>query len=126
MDFEKMLYTNLKHIETAAEWVQATAGSESMVLFCGRMDSESIRLYRVAEKLEKEFAQVRFFDLEADNPDTFRFVAEIVATEERQLPMALLFRNGEVIGTIPGTGDEELVKQHLLTQFGRNLQTTKI
>jgi len=121
-----MLYTNLKHIETAAEWVQATSGSENMALFCGRMDSESIRLYRVAEKLEKEFGHVRFFDLEADNPETFRFVAEIATNEEKGLPTILLYRNGEVIGEIAGTANEEMVKQHLFTQFGTPSQTINI
>jgi thioredoxin 1 len=65
-----MLYTNLKHIETAAECARIIKENENVMIICGRMGPFSIPVYRIAEELESEFSHVKFFDMEYDNPES--------------------------------------------------------
>src|SRR5512146_3231242 len=65
-----MLYTNLAHIETDAEYQKAILEYENAVIVCGSMNQACIPVYRIAEELESEFPHVKFFDIEFINPES--------------------------------------------------------
>jgi len=43
-----MLYTNLKHIETAANHAKRINENENVIVICGRMGPMCIPVYRIA------------------------------------------------------------------------------
>jgi methylmalonyl-CoA mutase cobalamin-binding subunit len=47
-----MLYTNLNHIVTAAQYNEALQNNTNVMMICGRMGEYSILVYRVAEALQ--------------------------------------------------------------------------
>ena len=49
-----MLYTNLKHLETAAEHTRIISQNENVMVVCGRMGPMCIPVYGIAEELESE------------------------------------------------------------------------
>ncbi len=65
-----MLYTNLKHLETAAEQASVISENENVVVVCGSMGPMCIPVYRIAEELEAKYKQVKFFDMEFDDPES--------------------------------------------------------
>ena len=65
-----MLYTNLKHLETAADLKKAISENENVMVVCGRMGPMCIPVYGIAEELEEEYKHVKFYDMEFDNPES--------------------------------------------------------
>lgn len=91
-----MLYTNLKHIETAAEFKRTIAENDQVVIVCGRMGEFSIPVYRMLETLQTEYPTVKFFDMEFDNPES-HVVCELFADmPESKVPFLLFYENGEL------------------------------
>ncbi|NLU38134.1 MAG: thioredoxin family protein [Bacteroidales bacterium] len=116
-----MLYTNLKHIETAADFQQTIAESGQVVIVCGRMGEFSIPVYRILEELQTEYTPVKFFDMEYDNPES-SIVCELFADEsEAKVPFLLFYENGELIYRTWGTKTrEDLVA--ILREIIRNMK----
>ena len=48
-----MLYTNLKHIETAADHQKLINENENVMVCCGRMGPMCIPVYGIMEEIEK-------------------------------------------------------------------------
>ncbi len=92
-----MLYTNLKHIETADQHEKIISENENVMIICGRMGPMCIPVYRVAEELEDEYAHVRFFDMEFDNPEAhiIRDLTEVKGF--MGIPFTIYYKNGEVV-----------------------------
>jgi len=65
-----MLYTNLKHIESAEQHAKILKENENVMVICGRMGPMCIPVYGIAEELEDEYKNVQFFDMEFDNPQS--------------------------------------------------------
>ena len=65
-----MLYTNLKHLESAADHKKAISENENVMVICGRMGPMCIPVYGIAEELEDEYKHVKFYDMEFDNPES--------------------------------------------------------
>lgn len=92
-----MLYTNLKHIERAAEYAQIISENENVIVICGRMGPMCVPVYRIAEELEKEYAHVKFFDMEFDNPQSqvIRTLPEVRGF--MGIPFTIYYKNGQVV-----------------------------
>jgi len=92
-----MLYTNLKHIENAAEHAKTISENENVVVVCGRMGPMCVPVYRIAEELEKEYAHVKFFDMEFDNPESqvIRTLPEVRGFTG--IPFTIYYKNGQVV-----------------------------
>jgi len=92
-----MLYTNLKHIETAAEYPQIISENENVVVICGRMGPMCVPVYRIAEELEQEYVHVKFFDMEFDNPESevIRSLPEVRGF--MGIPFTIYYKNGRVV-----------------------------
>jgi len=92
-----MLYTNLKHIVSAAEYAQIISENENVMVVCGRMGPMCVPVYRVAEELEKEYPHVRFFDMEFDNPES-QFIRTLPEVRGFMgIPFTIYYKNGQVV-----------------------------
>jgi len=118
-----MLYTNLKHIETAADFRRAIAENENAVVICGRMGPFSIPVYRIAEELEPAYKQVKFFDMEFDNPESeiIRNLPEVQGLFG--FPLTVYFKRGEVVKATVGTQTKEQVIEILEHQFAETVNS---
>ncbi len=105
-----MLYTNLKHIESANDYYHFIAEQENIVLICGSMDINSITIYRIVEEIEKDYQHVKFADIEFDNPEML-IVNKIIETHEfKDKPLLIYFKNGELIHISSGIKTKEELK----------------
>lgn len=112
-----MLYTNLKHIETAEEHAGIVNESENVVVICGRMGSQSIPVYQIAEDLEKEFPAVNFYDMEYDNPESqvIKKLPELIGLTS--IPYVVYYKNGLVVNVTSGIQSKSQVTAILETAF---------
>jgi len=92
-----MLYTNLKHLESAADLEKAISQNENVMVVCGRMGPMCIPVYGIAEELEDEYKHVQFFDMEFDNPESYviRNLPEVRGF--MGIPFTVYYRNGKVV-----------------------------
>lgn len=112
-----MLYTNLKHLENAAEHAQAIVEHEHAVVVCGRMGPSCIPVYRAAEELEKEYRHVKFFDMEFDNPESqvIRSLPEV--SQFMSVPFVVYYKNGEVVKATSGIQSRQQLIEALNEEF---------
>jgi thioredoxin 1 len=92
-----MLNTNLKHLESAADYQQAISNNENVMVICGRMGPMCIPVYGIAEELEDSYPQVKFYDMEFDNPDSrvIRSLPEVRGF--MGIPFTIYYKNGKVV-----------------------------
>lgn len=92
-----MLYTNLKHIETASEHAKILSENENVMVICGRMGPMCIPVYGIAEDLEEEYPHVKFCDMEFDNPQAhvIRNLPEVRGF--MGIPFTIYYKNGQVV-----------------------------
>ena len=92
-----MLYTNLKHIETAADHAKIISENENVMVICGRMGPMCIPVYGIAEELEDKYKHVKFFDMEFDNPESYviRNLPEVKGF--MSIPFTIYYKNGKVV-----------------------------
>jgi thioredoxin 1 len=92
-----MLYTNLKHIETAADHAKVISENENVMVICGRMGPMCIPVYGIAEEIEEEYKHVNFFDMEFDNPQSsvIRNLPEVRGF--MGIPFTIYYKNGKVV-----------------------------
>ena len=102
-----MLYTNLNHIETTANYQRAIAENNQVVIVCGRMGEFSIPVYRVLETLQYEYPTVKFFDMEFDNPESLVVCKLFADISEAKVPFLLFYEKGELFFRTWGSKTEE-------------------
>ena len=92
-----MLYTNLKHIESAAEHAKIISENENVMVVCGRMGPMCIPVYGIAEEFEKDYSHVKFCDMEFDNPEShvIRSLPEVRGF--MGIPFTVYYKNGKVV-----------------------------
>lgn len=92
-----MLYTNLKHIESAAEHAQLINENENVMVVCGRMGPMCILVYGIAEEIEDEYTHVKFCDMEFENPESqvIRNLPEVRGF--MGIPFTIYYKNGKVV-----------------------------
>lgn len=113
-----MLYTNLKHIESADEYSRIIGENENVVVICGRMSSICIPVYETAEHLAKKYRHVKFYDMEFDHPEAYviRDLPEVKKLET--MPYTLYFKKGEVIKATENHQTREQLISLLNESFG--------
>ena len=116
-----MLYTNLKHIETATDCARIINENENVMIICGRMGPFSIPVYRIAEELEPAYKQVKFFDMEFDNPESeiIRKLPEVQSFSG--FPVTVYFKQGEVVKATVGLQTKEQVIEILEHEFSETI-----
>lgn len=112
-----MLYTNLKHLESAAELKKAISENENVMVICGRMGPMCIPVYGIAEELEKEYSHVKFYDMEFDNPeaDIIRSLPEVRGF--MGIPFTIYYKNGRVVKATSSIQTMTQVRSILDTEF---------
>ena len=111
------MYTNLKHIESAAQHVELINGGQNSMVIWGRMDPGSIAVYRIAEELEAEYPNVTFYDLEYDNPglNTVCNLPEFSIFTE--IPYNVYYKNGKVVKATSGIQSKMQIMDILDKEF---------
>jgi thioredoxin 1 len=112
-----MLYTNLKHIETAADHAKIISENENVMVVCGRMGPMCIPVYGIAEELENEYKHVKFCDMEFDNPEShvIRNLREVSGF--MGIPFTIYYKNGKVVKATSSIQTKEQVKTILDKEF---------
>lgn len=112
-----MLYTNLKHLESAADLNKVISENENVMVICGRMGPMCIPVYEIAEELEEEYKNVKFYDMEFDNPDSsvIRTLPEVRGF--MGLPFTVYYKDGSVVRATSSIQTKEQVKSILDKEF---------
>ncbi len=112
-----MLYTNLKHIETAAQHAKVINENENVMVICGRMGPMCIPVYGIAEELEKEYTHVSFYDMEFDNPEShvIRSLPEVKGF--MGIPFTIYYKNGKVVKATSSIQSKSQVTSILNNEF---------
>ena len=112
-----MLYTNLKHLESVADHSKAISENENVMVICGRMGPMCIPVYGITEELEKEYRNVKFFDMEFDNPisDVIRIIPEVRGF--MGIPFTIYYKNGRVVKATSSIQTKDQVKSILNKEF---------
>ncbi len=113
-----MLYTNLKHIESATDHAKAISENENVMVICGRMGPMCIPVYGIAEEIEKEYNHIKFFDMEFDNPEAhvIRNIPEVRGF--MGIPFTIYYKNGKVAKATSSIQTKEQITSILNKEFG--------
>lgn len=116
-----MLYTNLKHIESAEEHAKILSENENVMVICGRMGPMCIPVYGIAEELENEYKHVKFCDMEFDNPESYviRNLPEVRGF--MGIPFTIYYKNGKVVKATSSIHTKEQVKAILDKEFAQTV-----
>jgi thioredoxin 1 len=112
-----MLYTNLKHLESAADLKRAISENENVMVICGRMGPMCIPVYGIAEELEDEYEHVKFYDMEFDNPEAhiIRSLPEVRGF--MGIPFTIYYRNGQVVKATSSIQNRDQITSILDNEF---------
>jgi thioredoxin 1 len=112
-----MLYTNLEHLESAAEHQKAISENENVMVICGRMGPMCIPVYGIAEEIEREYRHVNFYDMEFDNPEShvIRTLPEVKGF--MGIPFTIYYKNGKVVKATSSIQTRGQVKTILDKEF---------
>jgi thioredoxin 1 len=112
-----MLYTNLKHIETAAEHQKLISENENVMICCGRMGPMCIPVYGIMEDIEDQYAHVKFADMEFDNPEShvIRNVPEVRGF--MGIPFTMYYKNGKLVKATSSIQSKAQVTAILESEF---------
>ena len=112
-----MLYTNLKHIESAAEHQKIINENENVMICCGRMGPMCIPVYGIMEELQEEYTNIEFYDMEFDNPeaDVIRNAPE--CNGFMGLPYTVYYKNGKIVKATTSIQSMDQVKTILNKEF---------
>lgn len=111
------LGTNLKHIETEADFNKVLSEEENVMVCCGRMGPMCIPVYGAMEQLEDEYKNVAFYDMAFDSPDA-KVIRELPECRNFMgLPFTVYFKNGKVVKATSSIQSMEQIKSILNQQF---------
>jgi thioredoxin 1 len=112
-----MLYTNLKHLESAADLRKAISENENVMVVCGRMGPMCIPVYGIAEELEVEYRHVQFYDMEFDNPESHIIKSLPEVRGFMGIPFTIYYKNGKVVKATSSIQTKGQVKSILDKEF---------
>ena len=117
-----MLYTNLNHLETAADLKKAISENENVMVICGRMGPMCIPVYGIAEELEEEYTHVKFYDMEFDNPESniIRSLPEVRGF--MGIPFTIYYKDGKVVKATSSIQTMEQVRSILDREFATTVK----
>ena len=112
-----MLYTNLKHLESASDQKKAISENENVMVICGRMGPMCIPVYGIAEEIENEYQHVQFYDMEFDNPESYviRTIPEVRGF--MGIPFTIYYKNGKVVKATSSIQTKDQVTRILNQEF---------
>lgn len=102
-----MLYTNLKHIESASDYWQIIRMHTNLVICYGRMDLHSIAIYNIMEEVQAEYPHIAFYDLEFDNPEFEMVRTHYACNHKNDVPYVIYLQNATLIRITNGSQKKE-------------------
>lgn len=113
-----MLYTNLRHLESAADHAKFISENENVMVIGGRMGPMCIPVYGIAEELEEQYKHVKFCDMEFDNPEShvIRNLTEVRGF--MGIPFTIYYKNGKVVKATSSIQSKQQVTTILDQYFG--------
>ncbi len=114
-----MLYTNLKHIESADEHKKFTEENENVMICCGRMGPMCVPVYEIMEELEDEYPHVKFADMDFDIPDAYVIRNAPECAGFMGLPFTMYYKNGKVVKATSSIQNMEQITEILDEHFGK-------
>ncbi|HOO85663.1 MAG: thioredoxin family protein [Prolixibacteraceae bacterium] len=112
-----MLHTNLKHIETKAEFEKLLSENENVMVCCGRMGPMCIPVYAAMTELKEEYKNVVFADMEFDIPDAAVIRNAPEARGFMGLPFTFYYKNGETVAATSSIQSKDQIINILDQQF---------
>jgi thioredoxin 1 len=112
-----MLYTNLKHIETAADHQKFISENENVMICCGRMGPMCIPVYGIMEDLEDQYKNVKFADMEFDNPESHVIRNTPEVRNFMGIPFTMYYKNGKLVKATSSIQSMTQVRAILDTEF---------
>jgi thioredoxin 1 len=113
-----MLYTNLKHIESAEEHQKIINENENVMICCGRMGPMCIPVYGIMEELEDTYKNVKFLDMEFDHPDAHVIRNAPECNGFMGLPFTVYYKNGKLVKATSSIQTIDQVTAILDKEFG--------
>ena len=113
-----MLYTNLKHIETASDHQKIISENANVMICCGRMGPMCIPVYGIMEELEEEYGHVSFYDMEFDNPESLVIRNAPECRGFMGLPYTVYYRDGKIVRATTSIQSMDQVISILDSEFG--------
>ena len=114
-----MLYTNLKHIESAEAHQKFLNENENVMICCGRMGPMCIPVYGAMEDLEGEYTNVKFADMEFDNPESHVIRNAPECKGFMGLPFTVYYKNGKMVKATSSIQSAEQIRAILDDNFGK-------
>ncbi len=112
-----MLQTNLKHVESEAQYSEILQNNENVIICCGRMGPMCVPVYDAMEDLEKEYTNVKFYDMEFDIPDAHVIRNLPECRGFMGLPFTVYYKNGKVVTATTSIQNYEQIKEILEREF---------
>jgi thioredoxin 1 len=112
-----MLYTNLKHIESAAEHQKVIEENENVMICCGRMGPMCIPVYGIMEELEEEYKNIKFYDMEFDHPEAGVIRNTPECSSFMGLPYTVYYKNGKIVKATSSIQTMDQVRSILDKEF---------
>jgi len=108
-----MLYTNLKHVESEAQFKELIENNEKVMICCGRMGPMCLPVYDLMENLETKYTEVQFRDMAFDSPVSMVIRRLPEVRTFTSLPFTVYFRDGKVVRATGGLQSKAQVKEIL-------------
>lgn len=112
-----MLHTNLKHIETKAEFEKLLSENENVMVCCGRMGPMCIPVYAAMTELKEQYKNVVFADMEFDITDASVIRNTPEARGFMGLPFTFYYKNGETVAATSSIQSKDQIKNILDQKF---------
>ncbi|MBA7555122.1 hypothetical protein ES705_47775 [subsurface metagenome] len=116
-----MLMTNLKHLETEDETQRVLKENENVMICCGRMGPMCIPVYQIMEKLEQQYPNVAFRDMEFDIPTAYIIRNLPECSTFMGLPFTVYFKQGEVVTATSSIQSKNQITQILDSNFRKSV-----
>ena len=116
-----MLQTNLKHVESDAEFKKVLEDNENVMITCGRMGPMCLPVYDAMEALERKYPHVAFRDMNFDGPASHNIKSLPQVRHFTGLPFVVYFRNGQVVEAVSSVQSKAQVKSVLDHHFAQPL-----
>jgi thioredoxin 1 len=111
-----MLNTNLEHITSAKMHQEVIENNENVMICCGRMGPMCIPVYNAMEILREQYPNVKFFDMEFDNPEAYVIKNAPECMSFMGLPFTVYYKNGRLVRATTSIQSMENIR-NILNQY---------
>jgi thioredoxin 1 len=114
-----MLNTNLKHIESDAEFQKVLNENENVMICCGREGPMCLPVYDIMENFESKYENVAFRDMRFDGPAAHNIKSLPEVRFFTGLPFTVYFQKGKVVAATTSIQTKSQVREILDREFGK-------